>query len=73
MEIYLWPLWRNLHFINKSNIYNVIFGIVITYIMYLMFWVKQPLPEWTELALILVYPTVMTILAERKNSSETHT
>jgi len=37
-----------------------------------MFWIKQPLPEWTELALILVYPTLMAIIAERKQSADAH-
>lgn len=30
-----------------------------------MFWLQQPLPDWTEIALILIYPTIMCILTER--------
>lgn len=37
-----------------------------------MFWVKQPLPDWTELVLILVYPTILAILAERSQSADAH-
>lgn len=52
------------------DIINIVICIAITYVIYLMFFTTSSLPEWTELFLILGFPTLLAMISMQSNSEE---